>query len=228
MENKSWVKLFRKFKEWEWYSDINMSRLFIHLLLSVNFKKKKWHSQTIEKGSLITSYGHLAKDTGLSVQQIRYCLNKLKVTREVTIKTTNKYTLISVNNFCRYQKSNKQILTRVTNKEQTSNKQVTTTKECKEGENGKKVIDTAPLYQLTDKDFEEIATKYGCPMSFVRSKYDDLIGWVEEKPNDTRLRGRVWKMTLMNWVKRDSLKIKQDYAKQKRGAKIVSITTDSS
>jgi len=68
------------------------------------------------------------------------------------------------------------------------------------------------LTDLTDKDFIEIATKYDCPIAFVRSKYDDMVLWVGEKTG--RDKGRNWKLTLMNWVKRDGLKIKQDYAKQ--------------
>lgn len=84
----------------------------------------------------------------------------------------------------------------------------------KGGVGGKKnTIDLSGLYALSEKDFEGIAKKYGYPIAFVRSKYDDLVGWVEERPNNPILKGRVWKRTLMNWVKRDGLKIKQDYAK---------------
>lgn len=67
---------------------------------------------------------------------------------------------------------------------------------------------------VTDRDFEEISNKYLVPITFVKSKWDDVCNWEDEKPG--RMRGRNWKLTLMNWVKRDALKIKQDYAKQNR------------
>lgn len=60
---------------------------------------------------------------------------------------------------------------------------------------------------VTESDLQEIAKKYHVPLPFVRSKYDDMILWAGEKPNDKRLKGRNWRMTLMNWVKRDALKI---------------------
>ncbi len=70
---------------------------------------------------------------------------------------------------------------------------------------------------LGDKDFEEIASRYGVPVSFVRSKYEDVCNWEDEKPG--RMRGRNWRLTLINWVKRDAIKIKQGgmYADKKRG-----------
>ncbi|MCI6393248.1 MAG: hypothetical protein MR822_02005, partial [Bacteroidales bacterium] len=37
-----WLKLFRCFTEWEWYSDTNTVRLFLHLLLRVNYRERRW------------------------------------------------------------------------------------------------------------------------------------------------------------------------------------------
>ena len=45
------------------------------------------------------------KLTGLSVQNVRTSLNKLKSTHEITSKTTNKYTYITINNFNDYQET---------------------------------------------------------------------------------------------------------------------------
>lgn len=64
---------------------------------------------------------------------------------------------------------------------------------------------------VTEVDFEEIAVKYKVPIAFVKSKFEDICNWEDERPG--KMRGRNWRLTLMNWVKRDSLKIKMDYAK---------------
>lgn len=67
------------------------------------------------------------------------------------------------------------------------------------------------LLSITDTDILEISEKYKVPEAFVRSKLEDVDNWENEKPG--RMRGRNWRLTLMNWVKRDSLKIKMDYGK---------------
>lgn len=65
--------------------------------------------------------------------------------------------------------------------------------------------------ELEERDFEEIAEKYKVPVSFVKSKFEDVCNWEDERPG--KMKGRNWRLTLMNWVKRDSLQIKMDYGK---------------
>lgn len=125
--NDSWIKLFRKFKEWEWYKDNNTKSLFIEILLSANFEDKKWQGIIIHRGEFITSIEELGVAIGLTRQQIRYSLNKLKVTNEVTIQTNKHYTLIKVNKFNNYQ----EVTNQLTINEPSSNHPVTTTKEYK-------------------------------------------------------------------------------------------------
>jgi phage replication O-like protein O len=62
---------------------------------------------------------------------------------------------------------------------------------------------------LLESDLEEIANLYKVPISFVISKREDMFLWANEKMG--RGKGRNWKLTLMNWVKRDALKITQDH-----------------
>ncbi len=64
------------------------------------------------------------------------------------------------------------------------------------------------LDHLSDKDFQEIADRYQVPVSFVRSKYDDMVLWAGERVNNPKTRGRNWRLTLMKWVKIDSLKLR--------------------
>lgn len=74
---------------------------------------------------------------------------------------------------------------------------------------------------ITNEVIEEISTKYSIPVSFVESKFDDLCNWEDEKPG--RMKGRNWKMTLMNWVKRDSVKIKQEEKSHARRITVIPI-----
>lgn len=126
--------------DWEWYSNIPTTRLFIHLLLIVNTREKVWRGETIPRGCVITSISTLQQATGLTTQQVRNSLKNLKTTREITYRATNRYSVISIKNYEQYQQRNTQTNTldnkpnnKQNNKQTTS--QPTTTKEYKEYKN---------------------------------------------------------------------------------------------
>ena len=143
MEN-SFIKLYRSLLDWEWWDDKNVTRLFLTILLSANWQTKKWHGTTIEKGSVFTSIEHLSKKSGLTMQQTRTALNKLKSTGEITIKSTNKGTLVTVENWGKYQFMPEEITSESTsnptNNQQTDNKQITNDQQQLKKEKNKKNI----------------------------------------------------------------------------------------
>lgn len=122
--------IHRKMRDREWYTDIPTKTLFLHLILSVNHKPKRWRWILVKRGQTITSRWHLAKETWLSEQQVRTALQKLKTTNEVTSKTTSKYTVITLLNYSKYQDwnsdSNQHSNQQITNKQPTNNQQITT------------------------------------------------------------------------------------------------------
>ena len=101
---QGFIKIFRSIIDWEWYSDITTTRLYMHMLLKANYKEKIWKGETIGIGELITSLHNLSRETNLTKQQIRTSFEKLKKTGEITIQTTNKYSKIIINNYINYQK----------------------------------------------------------------------------------------------------------------------------
>ena len=68
------------------------------------------------------------------------------------------------------------------------------------------------IEDLKEEDFENISEKYQVPVSFVKSKLDDLINWHEKNPQKNHYKNYL--SALRDWVKRDMLKIKLDYGKQ--------------
>lgn len=144
-----YLKLYYKLLDWEWYTDANVMRLFIHCMLKANVKTKKWLGTTIERGSFITSYSHLAQELGLTVQQIRTAIQKLESTGEITRRITRNQqgsnTLITINNYNEYQPDNTQNNTRITLEQHSDNTRVTTTKECKINKNEKEVVEEEKL-----------------------------------------------------------------------------------
>lgn len=135
-----WVKLYRRFLNWQWFSRPEMVQIFIYILLSAAHKDHVWQSVNIRRGEFPTSVDSLVRATGLTTQQVRTCLSRLERTGEIVRKSTNKFTIISVCNFDDYQSdedteqqtNNKQ----VTNKQQSTNNQITTLGEWKESKNG--------------------------------------------------------------------------------------------
>jgi hypothetical protein len=122
-----WIKIHRKITEWEWYDDVNTFRLFMHLILKANHKARNYRGVNIELGCLMTGRELLSKETGLSIQQIRTCLERLKSTNEITIKSTKQGTIIQVLNYKKYQVSTNEI----TAEQPQTNQQVTTNKNLK-------------------------------------------------------------------------------------------------
>lgn len=157
---QGWVKLHRKFINWEWYDEPNVKSVFIDLILNANHQASAWHGHEIEKGSFVTSVADIAARNGLTTQQVRSALTKLEKTGEISKKSTNKNTLIIVLGYAKYQDlfieeqqtNNKQI----TNKQQTNNKQITNSlynkneKNEKNEENEKNIYKREPYKDSTD------------------------------------------------------------------------------
>ena len=74
--NNGYIRLHRKFLEWEWLQNPNDVSLFIHLLLMTNWKDSKYKDIDVLRGSLVTGRKELAKKVGVSEQQIRTSLNQ--------------------------------------------------------------------------------------------------------------------------------------------------------
>lgn len=113
--SKGWISLYKKFTYWKWYKDINVKTLFIHLLLKASYENTTWHDMEVKRGQVITSRKHLSEETGLSEQQIRTSLKKLQSTDEITIQSTNKFTVITVEKYDFYQSNNVKATNKVTN-----------------------------------------------------------------------------------------------------------------
>ena len=95
-----WIKLYTSLLSWEWSDDPNMVALWVHILFQANYKDKRWHDMTIKRGQLVTGRRALSELTGISERAIRTCLKRLQETGEISIKTTNRYSIITV---CKYE-----------------------------------------------------------------------------------------------------------------------------
>ncbi len=101
--NNGFVVLHRKFLSWEWYQNSSMVHLFIHLLLKANHADGNWQGHEIKRGQLMTGLNKLSHETGIKIPTIRTNLNKLKSTNEITIHSTNRFSLITLVKYDFYQ-----------------------------------------------------------------------------------------------------------------------------
>ncbi len=127
MSDAGWIKLHRRLLDWEWYSDTTTFRLFMHILLKANFKKSRFQGMEVPAGGFVTSAKSISAATGLTNSQIRTSLSKLERTNEIAIKTTNKFSIISIVKWSGYQTDDNQIA----NKSQSNSKQIATEEEGK-------------------------------------------------------------------------------------------------
>lgn len=123
--DKEYIKIFRKMLNWEWYTDVNTTKLFLHCLLKANWKDGSWHGYKFKRGQFITSLPTLSRETGLTVRQVRTALNHLKATGEVTDWHDTKIRIITVNFYDTYQGSDRPKGSQATGKRQASDRQVT-------------------------------------------------------------------------------------------------------
>lgn len=118
MSASGWVNLHRKILGWEWYSDINTCRLFIHMLLKANWQEGKFRGTTVPRGSFISSLDKLSEETKLTKREIRTAISHLKMTGELTVKTTNRYSVFTIQNYDFYQSGDTQNDNQETNERQ--------------------------------------------------------------------------------------------------------------
>lgn len=148
---KEFIKVYRKFMEWEWYTDTNVKALFLHCLLKANWKPGVWHGIHYDAGEFITSLPSLAEETGLSIQQARTAILRMQESGEITSRITDNVTgkrltknrIITVKNWTVYQGDNRQtnsqtrsqITGNPTGKQQATQQQIEEYKELEEDKN---------------------------------------------------------------------------------------------
>lgn len=88
--------------DWEWYENKNVFRLFYHCLLHTNLEDKRYCGKEIKAGQFVSSITRISAETGLTESQVRTALKKLKDTGYISTKSTNKYTIYTVNEYQKY------------------------------------------------------------------------------------------------------------------------------
>lgn len=138
---EGWIKIHRKLLKWEWADSPEMVNVWVHLLLGASYDGNKWHGHNIERGQVVIGREKFSKECGVSVRQLRTCIQRLQEGNQIEVKTTNRFTIVTICKYDDYQMIDD--IERPTNDQQTTNKrpandqQTTTTKEYKESKESK-------------------------------------------------------------------------------------------
>ena len=208
VNDTGFIQLHRSLIDWEWYDDNNTFKLFIHCLLKANHKDKSWRGIDIKRGSFITSNDKLSKETGLSIQQVRTSLKKLKKTNEVTSKATSQNTVLTVVCYNKYQGKQQADNKRVTSRQQTSNKRVTTTNNDNNDNNDNNIYRSFDHLKITVDENNKLLLNYE------QDKIDNILNSIENYKNNKNYRSLY--LTCVNWLKREY----PNYKKPKQVKKI--------
>lgn len=204
-EKSTFIKLNRKILKWRWYQDSNTFRVFVHLLLTANVTDRDFEQVTVKRGQLVTSVAHLSRDLKISVKSVRTALEHLKSTNEVAIKTTSKYSIITINNYNEYQK----VASTRANEGQTTGKQranegqqYKNDKECKRMIKNEREDTLAPLGRfknviLTQNELDELKGKF--PNDY-EAKIERLSRYLESTGKHY---GNHF-ATLLEWLEKDT------------------------
>ena len=121
MLESGYIRLYRSLLSWEWYTDTNTMRVFLHLILTANWEPKKWRGITIERGQRVYSSQKLATELHISRQAARTAIKHLISTGEITNHPTPEYSIITVKNYDLYQQPTNDL----TNEQPTTNQRLT-------------------------------------------------------------------------------------------------------
>lgn len=199
MAGNGYIKIHRKMKNWGWYKDPNTFRVFIHLLLSASYKETEFRGHQIKPGQVVCGRKQLAKELGVGEQTIRTALNHLISTNEITIKVTNKFSIITIEKWGKYQtegfrgnqQTNQQSNQQLTSKTQKSN-HIQELKKLENIEGG-----TPPP---TFEEIQEYVRQMGYemdPAAFF--DYYEETGWL--KKNGQPIKD--WKASVRTWNRRE-------------------------
>ena len=127
--NRGYIKVWRKIIDAGWLKNHKLCAFWLWCLLKATHKEFDvivgCQSVHLMPGDFVFGRKVASKDLAMSEQSIRTLLDFLKTTQNLTIKTTNKFSVISITNWDTYQLNeneiNQQINQPLTNKQPTTN-----------------------------------------------------------------------------------------------------------
>ena len=134
MDN-GYIKLFRSLMEKGYYTDSQFVHLWVHLLMKASYYEKEFlfndKIHNLKPGQFITGRHILVKETGINRSKLERILKCFESEHQIEQQTTNKFRVISIVNWERYQSSEHQDEQPVSSQQAASEQPVSTIKKVK-------------------------------------------------------------------------------------------------
>lgn len=205
MNDKGWIKLFSsKFLNWSWYQDTPVKCLFLHCLLKADHPDTIYKGIPVKSGQFVTSLSKLSDELGMSKQVIRTALNKLIVDHNINTIVTQKQTLITVENWGKYQSDKKTGNTKATQYQHDTQHDINTPNKNKNNKNNNNnnnkyihpALGTAGNVYLTEEELEKLKERFPY----------DWQDWIDKLSEYMASKGKRYKshyMTILTWARKD-------------------------
>lgn len=192
--------MHRKMVDWGWYSDPNTKDVFLHLLLTSNWHDSEYLGVTVHRGQCVFGRAELAQKLGISERSVRTAISHLKSTGELSVKTTNRFSVATIVKFNDYQvnddggdqQNDQPAVTRATNDRPTTDH----IQEYKNNKNIKNIYGEFQNVLLTDQEHEKLMEKLG----------DKCQTYIERLSSYIASKGTRYKShyaTILNWYRKD-------------------------
>lgn len=204
MNDKGWIKLFSsKFLNWSWYQDTPVKCVFLHCLLKADHPDTTYKGIPVKSGQFVTSLSKLSDELGMSKQVIRTALNKLIIDHNINTIITQKQTLITVENWGKYQSDKKTGNTKTAQYQHDTQHEVNTNNKNKNNKNINNnnkyihpALGTAGNVYLTEEELEKLKERFPY----------DWQDWIDKLSEYMASKGKRYKshyMTILTWARKD-------------------------
>jgi len=200
MEDKSWIKLYRKIKEKGWYQNSKYVHLWVHILFRANHEEKEFmfngSIHKTKRGEFITGRKALSSETGIAESTIEDILKLFENEGQIQQQKNNKFRLITVLNYEKFQDKQQPANNQPTSSQQPAdtNKNLRI-KELKN--NTERHIDF--LLNIPEEVIKDFSKEFNVYEQGIRGKGKDLYNYCKAK-------GKLYKdykAFLRNAVKKD-------------------------
>lgn len=125
-----WISVNRRLQNKSWYRDSEYVHVWIHLLFNASHTDKNvWingNEIIIKRGQLLTSRKVISEKTGVMQSKVYRILNRYESEHQIEQQKTNKYTIITIVNYDKYQRNEQQIEQQMNNRWTTDEQQMNT------------------------------------------------------------------------------------------------------
>ena len=208
--NQGWVKLYRSGLDNELFKNSTTWHLWTYCLLKATHKPTKvligGKSILLQPGQFIFGRKKASEETGLSERKIRTSLEHLKNTQNLTITSTNKYSIITIINWQSYQ-SDTSKSDQKTDQQPTSNRPATDhIQECKEGKECKEdqekrrhpvTLEDGKLKNISEEQLQSWGRAY--PSVNIKGEILKINSWLKANP---KKRYQNYERFIINWLDR--------------------------